>query len=89
MGETGRLVDWLLAGGVTTFLFGGNANLYNMGVSEFGSLLDLLENVTPEEGWAIPSIGPDYGKALDQIDLLRERDFPTAMVLPATSAFTP
>ncbi|HWJ73680.1 MAG TPA: dihydrodipicolinate synthase family protein [Kaistia sp.] len=87
--ETARLIDWLMDGGVSTFLFGGNANLYNMGVREFGALLDLLEQVTPDEGWTIPSIGADYGKASDQIDVLRERDFPTAMLLPASVATTP
>ncbi len=87
--ETARLVDWLVEGGVTTFLFGGNANLYNMGLSEFGALLDLLESVTDDENWVIPSIGADYGKASDQVDALRERDFPTAMLLPASSATTP
>ncbi len=87
--ETRRLVDWLSSGGVSTFLFGGNANLYNIGVREFGALLDLLEDVTPEEGWVIPSIGADYGKASDQIDALRERAFPTAMLLPPSSATTP
>ena len=87
--ETQRLVEWLAAGGVTTYLFGGNANLYNIGVREFGELLDLLEAVTPGEDWVIPSIGADYGKATDQIDALRERDFPTAMLLPASSATTP
>ena len=83
-GETRRLVDWLRAGGVTTYMFGGNANLYNMGVGEFGALLDLLERISPADGWMIPSIGADYGKACDQVDLLRERAFPTAMLLPLT-----
>lgn len=87
--ETLKLVDHLAAGGVSTFLFGGNANLYNMGVSEFPPFLDLVEDVTPEDGWAIPSVGADFGKAADQIDMLRERDFPTAMLLPAASAATP
>jgi 4-hydroxy-tetrahydrodipicolinate synthase len=88
-GETRRLVDWLHAGGVTTYMFGGNANLYNMGVSEFGTLLDVLERVAPAGGWMIPSVGADYGKACDQIDRLRERAFPTAMLLPLTFPATP
>jgi dihydrodipicolinate synthase/N-acetylneuraminate lyase len=70
------------AGGVTTFLYGGNANLYNIGVTEFGTLLDLLERLAAPDDWIIPSIGADYGKACDQIDLLKVRAFPTAMVLP-------
>ena len=83
-GETRRLVDWLHSGGVTTYLFGGNANLYNMGVSEFGALLDLLERISPADGWMIPSFGADYGKACDQVDILKHRAFPTAMLLPLT-----
>jgi dihydrodipicolinate synthase/N-acetylneuraminate lyase len=30
----------------------------------------------------VPSIGGDYGKAFDQVVLLRERGFPTAILLP-------
>ena len=77
-----RLLDHLRAGGVTTYLYGGNANLYNMGVTEFGALLDLMERLAAPDDWMIPSIGADYGKACDQIDLLKARAFPTAMILP-------
>jgi dihydrodipicolinate synthase/N-acetylneuraminate lyase len=80
--ENRRLLDHMRAGGVTTFLYGGNANLYNIGVTEFGTLLDLLERLAAPDDWIIPSIGADYGKACDQIDLLKVRAFPTAMVLP-------
>lgn len=83
-GETKRLVDWLHSGGVTTYLFGGNANLYNMSVSEFATLLDVLERISPADGWMIPSFGADYGKSCDQIDMLKHRAFPTAMLLPLT-----
>ena len=30
----------------------------------------------------IPSVGPDYGRAMDQATLLRGRRFPCAMILP-------
>lgn len=82
--ENRRQVDWLLSGGVTTYLYGGNANLYNFGVAGFGELLDMLEDVAPPDGWMIPSIGADFGKAMDQAMILRGRNFPTAMVLPLT-----
>lgn len=85
-----RILDHLAQGGVTTALYGGNANLYNMGVREFDLLLDQLEEVAPPSTWIIPSVGPDYGKAEDQLTLLKARSLPTAMVLPlvfpATSA---
>ncbi|WEX90350.1 dihydrodipicolinate synthase family protein [Sinorhizobium garamanticum] len=82
--ENRRQVDWLLSGGVTTYLYGGNANLYNFGVTGFGSLLDMLEDIAPPDRWMIPSIGADFGKAMDQAAILRGRNFPTAMVLPLT-----
>lgn len=85
-----RILDHLAAGGVTTGLYGGNANLYNIGVREFGSLVEQLEEVAPPGSWIIPSVGPDYGKAEDQLDILKSSSLPTAMLLPlvfpATSA---
>lgn len=84
-----RLLDYLRAGGVTTFLYGGNANLYNIGVTEFGRLLDMLERLAAPDDWMIPSIGADYGKACDQVDLLKGRAFPTAMILPLRFPATP
>lgn len=77
-----RIIAHLVAGGVTTMLYGGNANFYNVSVAEFAGLVDELAEVAPAECWIIPSIGPDFGKSLDQVALLRDRTFPTAMVLP-------
>ncbi len=87
--ENRRQVDWLRSGGVTTYLYGGNANLYNFGVMAFGRLLDMLEEIAPADGWMIPSIGADFGKAADQAAILSERAFPTAMILPLSFPATP
>jgi 4-hydroxy-tetrahydrodipicolinate synthase len=76
------LLDHLRAGRVTTFMFGGNANFYNLGVAELGRVLDALTPLLAADDWLIPSVGADFGKAAEQIALLRERTFPTAMVLP-------
>lgn len=85
-----RILDHLAAGGVTTALYGGNANLYNMGVREFGTLIEQLEDIAAADSWIIPSVGPDYGKAEDQLAILKDSTLPTAMLLPlvfpATSA---
>ncbi len=78
----GQLLDHLRAGRVTTFMYGGNANFYNLGVAELGRVVDALVAQLAERDWLIPSVGADFGKAAEQIDLLRERAFPTAMVLP-------
>ena len=76
------MIRHLEAGGVRTLMYGGNANFYNIGVRDYHKVLEMLENLAGEDSWVIPSIGPDFGKAIDQIDLLRSRAFPTAMVLP-------
>lgn len=80
--ENKKLVDYLWKGDVKTILWGGNANLYHMGLSEYSIFLDMVEEIAHSDNWMIPSIGPDYGKAMDQIAVLKERDFPSAMVLP-------
>jgi dihydrodipicolinate synthase/N-acetylneuraminate lyase len=79
----------LEAGGVTTLLYGGNANLYNVGLSEYPALLDMLEEAAAADSWVIPSIGPDYGRLIDQAKILRGRSFPTAMALPMSPQATP
>jgi dihydrodipicolinate synthase/N-acetylneuraminate lyase len=76
------LLQHLTAGGVTTFLYGGNANFYNIGLYEYAEVLDGLAASVSANGWLIPSVGPDYGKMMDQLPVLRSRDFPTVMVLP-------
>jgi dihydrodipicolinate synthase/N-acetylneuraminate lyase len=75
-------IDHLQAGGVRTLMYGGNANFYNIGTAEYPSILDMLEKYAAKDCWVIPSVGSDFGKAFDQISILRERSFPTAMVLP-------
>jgi dihydrodipicolinate synthase/N-acetylneuraminate lyase len=76
------LIQYLEDGGVRTMLYGGNANLYNVGASELPELLDMLEEEAGEDSWVIPSVGPDYGKLVDQLPVLKGRAFPTVMILP-------
>jgi dihydrodipicolinate synthase/N-acetylneuraminate lyase len=75
-------IDHLQAGGVRTLMYGGNANFYNIGTAEYPIILDMLEKTAGKDTWVIPSVGSDFGKAFDQMGILRERSFPTAMVLP-------
>ncbi len=78
------LIRHLEDGGVSTMMYGGNANFYNIGMYEYGAILDFLEKTVARETWLIPSAGPDFGKLMDQARVLRTRAFPTAMVLPMT-----
>ncbi len=83
------LIRHIEAGGVTTLLYGGNANFYNIGLYEYGQVLDQLGELAGAKTWLIPSVGPDYGKLIDQAAALKSRSFPTAMVLPMTFPMTP
>jgi len=80
--ENHRLVQHLEGGGVSTLLYGGNANLYNIAVSEYDALLGQLEEIVAPDTWVIPSVGPMYGTIIDQAAILARHQFPTAMVLP-------
>lgn len=80
--ENRRLNAWLRNGGIRTFMYGGVANLFNEPLSSYGALLDLIEDMAQPDEWIIPSIGADFGKAWDQVEVLRSRNFPTAILLP-------
>ena len=69
------------AGGITRLLYGGNAFLYHITLAEYELLLEWLSGF-PASRWAIPSIGPSFGRAMDQARLLRHSRFRTAMLLP-------
>jgi dihydrodipicolinate synthase/N-acetylneuraminate lyase len=84
-----RLLAHLRAGGVSTFMYGGNANLYNMAPSEFALFCELVQGIAESGDWIIPSVGSDYGKAADQLAFLRGQPFPTAMLLPHRFPATP
>lgn len=79
--ENEKIVRHIASGGVTRFLYGGNAFLYHITLAEYEELLDWLTNLA-DEHWAIPSLGPSYGRAMDQAPLLRRHKFPCAMMLP-------
>src|SRR5262249_43128333 len=81
LGESERLVRHMAAGGLTRFLYGGNAFLYHLTLAEYEELLGWLAGF-PGGQWPIPSLGPSYGRAMDQAPLLRRHRFPCAMALP-------
>ena len=80
--ENTKLIKHLEAGGIRTFLYGGNANLYNIAVSEYAKLLEYLAGAVAETSIVVPSVGPFYGNIIDQADILKNFKFPTAMILP-------
>ena len=80
--ENVRIVRHLEAGGVRLLLYGGNANLYHVPLSEYEPILALLARIAGPDTLVIPSAGPTYGLLQDQARVLRRFAFPTAMVLP-------
>src|SRR5439155_26211355 len=87
--ENAKLIRHIEAGGVSTLLYGGNANFYNIAPTEYGTILDLLESSAAPDTWVIPSVGPYFGTMMDQATSLARRTFPTAMVLPTIAVSSP
>lgn len=79
--ESGKVVRYLLGGGVTGVIYGGNAFLYHLTLAECGDLLDWLASID-DRVLVIPSAGPSYGRAMDQAPLLKKHRFPCVMMLP-------
>jgi len=79
--QSNLIVRHIANGGITRLLYGGNAFLYHLTLAEYEQLLDWLTGFSANL-WAIPSLGPSYGRAMDQAPLLRKHKFPCAMVLP-------
>jgi dihydrodipicolinate synthase/N-acetylneuraminate lyase len=76
------LIRHIEAGGVNILLYGGNANFYHIDLGRFREMLALLAANTASGTGVVPSIGPDFGKMIDQAPILRESPIRDAMVLP-------
>jgi dihydrodipicolinate synthase/N-acetylneuraminate lyase len=70
------------AGGSATLLYGGNANIYNFGARLFREALDTVYAECPASARILFSIGPDFGRAMDQAEVLRAAGVQNAMLLP-------
>lgn len=78
-----RIMRYLEKGGIRSLLYGGNAILYHTRMSEYAGLLTMLSDTAGDQTVVVPSIGPAYGLAMDQVDVLRDFEFPTVMLLPS------
>ncbi len=82
LAENDKVVRHIASGGVTRFLYGGNAFLYHISLRDYAALLEWMASYDEPDYWMIPSFGPSFGRALDQAELLRKYKFPTSMLLP-------
>lgn len=87
--ENTKLIRHIEAGGVSTLLYGGNANFYNIAPSEYEAVLAQLEAAAAPGTWVVPSVGPYFGTAMDQAAILSRTKYPTAMLLPTLAVSSP
>jgi dihydrodipicolinate synthase/N-acetylneuraminate lyase len=78
-----RVVAHIANGGINRYLYGGNAFLYHVTLKEYEALLEWLADF-PADRWAIPSMGPSFGRAIDQACVIRRHAFTCAMMLPCS-----
>lgn len=78
-----RVAHHIEDGGITRYLYGGNAFLYHITLNEYDALLEWLAGFTAPR-WAIPSLGPSFGRAIDQARMVRRHSFRCAMMLPCS-----
>ncbi len=76
-----RVASHIVTGGVSRLLYGGNAFLYHISMADYEALLGWLAGFS-DDRWPIPSVGPTFGRALDQVCLVRRHAFRCVMVLP-------
>src|SRR2546425_1537181 len=81
LAQNDLIVRHITSGGITRLIYGGNAFLYHITLAEYEELLEWLAGLS-DQLWVIPSIGPSYGRAMDQAKLLRRIQFPCVMILP-------
>ena len=81
--QNDRMAAHIRSGGITRLLYGGNAFLYHVTLDEYEALVDWMASAEADV-WMIPSLGPPYGRAIDQARVVRRHGFPAAMLLPCS-----
>jgi dihydrodipicolinate synthase/N-acetylneuraminate lyase len=80
--QNSEIVRYIANGGITRFIYGGNAFLYHLTLDEYEQLLEWQSEIRRDDLWLIPSAGPSYGRLMDQAKLLRRFAVPCVMTLP-------
>jgi dihydrodipicolinate synthase/N-acetylneuraminate lyase len=76
------LARHISAGGVSILLYGGNANLYHFGLQRYAEALAMMADIATANTHVITSIGPDFGKMLEQAPLVERSGIRNVMLLP-------
>lgn len=76
-----KILRHLQKHGITNVVYGGNAFLYHVSLSEYHELIEWAGGFTGKLS-IVPAVGPSYGRAMDQAPLVRKHRFPSVLVLP-------
>ena len=77
-----KLMRHIAGGGVRILLYGGNANLYHFGLDAYRVAMEGLSESVPDGTTIVTSIGPDFGKAMEQVPIVRQLGLTNVMLLP-------
>jgi dihydrodipicolinate synthase/N-acetylneuraminate lyase len=80
--QNSRITRHIAQGGISRFIYGGNAFLYHVTLAEYEQLLEWLADEQSDGQIFLISAGPSYGRLMDQAPLLRRFNIPFVMVLP-------
>src|SRR3984957_6679948 len=80
--KNSRIVRYIPQGGISRFIYGGNAFLYHLTLAEYEQLLDWQGDIPGAGQWLLMSAGPPYGRLMAQAPLLRRYPVPCVMILP-------
>ena len=81
--QNDRILRHIAAGGISRFMYGGNAFMYHASLADFQAMAEWLAQYAAEY-LVIPSIGPSFGHAMEEASILRRLPFRCAMLLPCT-----
>jgi len=86
--ENEKILRRLEENGITNVLYGGNAFLYHVTMSEYRELVEWASGFLNTLA-IIPGVGPSFGRAMDQAPLIRKYKFPSVLALPCADPRDP
>lgn len=89
MAANARIMQHIVGGGIGVLLYGGNANLYHFGSALYREAVEGLHDTLPAGGSILFSVGPDFGRALEQTAELRRLGVKNVMLLPTAFPSSP
>jgi len=79
--QNDKFFRFMRDGGMTRFVYGGNAFLYQITLAEYAEMTHWLGGLT-KQATIIPAVGPSFGRAIDQAPMVRRYKFSSVLVLP-------